>query len=327
MVVLDGKNVLITGGAGFIGSHLCDRLLREPLARLVAMDNLFLGRERNLEEAVKDKRFIFEKGDVTDLTLIKKSISKYSVEVVFHLAVIPLEASLEKPLWCFDQNVKMTQSVCEAIRQSKRKITLIAFSSSEVYGQARYVPIDERHPLCGHTPYAASKIASDALVHSYHCTFGLDTALVRPFNNYGPRQNDGSYAGVIPLTIRRILSGEKPVVYGDGKQTRDFIFVKDTADAAVAIYKEEQSRGEAFNLASGRQITIEKVIKLICRQMEYTGEVEYQEERPGDVRILEGSIEKAKDIIGFEPGVKFEEGVKETVKWYVDDAKYGSPIP
>lgn len=316
MLSLQNKNVLVTGGAGFIGSHLCDRLIDQSVARLVAVDNLFLGKESNLQPVGKHKNFVFARIDVTNLAAVKKIINQYQIEVIFHLAVVPLEVSLLRPAWCFTQNVKMTQNICEIIRQAARPITLIAYSSSEVYGSARYIPMDENHPLLCHTAYAASKLASDALVYSYYQTFGMDMAIVRPFNNYGPRQNEGSYAGVIPVTIKRIMNGEKPIIYGDGKQTRDFIFVGDTVAGTIKIYQNKKARGEIFNLASGQQIRIAKLIKTICREMKYQGKIAYHNERPGDVRKHQGDAAKAKKLLGFEPIVQFEDGIKKTVSWY-----------
>lgn len=309
--------MLVTGGAGFIGSHLCDQLIEQSVAKLVAVDNLFLGKKSNLQAVSRTrKNFLFAEIDVTNPAAIKKIIDRHRIEVIFHLAVVPLEVSLLKPDWCFTQNVKMTQNICEIIRQAARPITLVAYSSSEVYGSARYAPMDENHPLLCHTPYAASKLSSDVLVYSYYRTFGIDMALVRPFNNYGPRQNEGSYAGVIPITITRIMRGEKPIIYGDGKQTRDFIFVGDTVAGTIKIYQNKKSRGEVFNLASGQQISIAKLIKTICREMNYRGEIEHRSERPGDVRKHQGDASKAEKLLGFTPMVRFEEGIKKTVDWY-----------
>jgi UDP-glucose 4-epimerase len=316
MATLKDKNVLVTGGAGFIGSHLCDAIMKEPVAKLISVDNLFLGKESNLDIAKKFDNFIFERFDITNFNETQNLIDKYDIDVIFHLAVIPLEVSIERPIWCFEQNVHMTQSILEAIRKLNKPISLVAYSSSEAYGSAVYTPMDENHPLLPHTPYAASKAAADLIVYSYFKTFDLDVTIIRPFNNYGPRQNEGSYAGVIPLTIKRILNGEKPIIYDDGKQTRDFIYVTDTAKATIDIYKNEETRGEIINLALGRQIKIRKIIKIICNELGYTGNIEYRERRPGDVRVHEGSIEKVRKLIHFKPSINFTKGIKLTIDWY-----------
>ena len=316
MATLKDNNVLVTGGAGFIGSHLCDAIMKEPVAKLISVDNLFLGKESNLDKAKKFDNFAFKQFDITNFNETQNLIDKYDIDVIFHLAVIPLEVSIERPIWCFDQNVHMTQSILESIRNLNKPISLVAYSSSEAYGSAVYTPMDENHPLLSHTPYAASKAAADLIVYSYFKTFNLDVTIIRPFNNYGPRQNEGSYAGVIPLTIKRILNGEKPIIYGDGKQTRDFIYATDTAKATIDVYKNEESRGEIINLASGKQIKIEKIIKTICDEMRYTGNIEYREKRPGDVRVHEGSIERARQLIDFKPSINFTKGIKLTIDWY-----------
>jgi len=316
MAILKDKNVLVTGGAGFIGSHLCDAIMKEPVAKLISVDNLFLGKESNLDKAKKFDNFVFERFDITNFNETQNLIDKYDIDVIFHLAVIPLEVSIERPVWCFDQNVHMTQSILESMRNLNKPISLVVYSSSEAYGSAFYTPMDEMHPLLPHTPYAASKAASDLMVYSYFETFDFDVTIIRPFNNYGPRQNEGSYAGVIPLTIKRIHKGEKPIIYDDGKQTRDFIYVTDTAKATIDIYKNEETRGETINLASGRQIEIEEIIKTICDEMGYTGNIEYRERRPGDVQVHEGSIEKAKQLVDFKPSINFTKGIKLTIDWY-----------
>lgn len=316
MATLKDKNVLVTGGAGFIGSHLCDAIIKEPVSKLISVDNLFLGKESNLDKAKKFDNFIFERFDITNFNETQNLIDKYDIDVIFHLAVIPLEVSIERPIWCFDQNVHMMQSILEAIRKLNKPISLVAYSSSEAYGSAVYTPMDENHPLLSHTPYAASKAAADLIVYSYFKTFNLDVTIIRPFNNYGSRQNEGSYAGIIPLTIKRILNGEKPIIYDDGKQSRDFIYVTDTAKATIDIYKNEETRGEIINLASGRQIEIEEIIKTICDEMGYTGNIEYRERRLGDVQVHEGSIEKAKQLVDFKPSINFTKGIKLTIDWY-----------
>jgi UDP-glucose 4-epimerase len=194
--------------------------------------------------------------------------------------------------------------------------TLIHFSSSEACGTSLYAPMDENHPLNGLTPYAVSKAAGDRLILSYCRLFGIDAAILRPFNNYGPRQNEGSYAGVIPLTIKRILSGEAPVIYGDGKQTRDYLYVTETADAAVEIYNCQDSRGKVVNIASGSEISINRLVTLIAKYMGYSKAIVYENERPGDVRRFIASINLAHDLINFKPKINIENGIEATIEWY-----------
>jgi UDP-glucose 4-epimerase len=318
---LKNKSVLVTGGAGFIGSHLVDRLVADEPECIVVADNMFLGKEENLKEA----KSIFPmlkilKQDVTDYKGMKTIMEAEGTQVVFNLAVIPLLASIEKPAWTFTHNNEMTLAICELARHDCFD-TLIHFSSSEAYGTSVSGPMDENHPLNGTTPYAASKAACDLLVFSYCQTFGLDASIIRPFNNYGPRQNEQSYAGVIPLTIRRILENEPPVVFGDGKQTRDYLYVTDTASAAVKIYDCKNTRNRVLNIASGKEVSIEYLIGLIAKCIGYKGIILHEPDRPADVRRHIANIYLAEDLIDFKQTIKFEDGLKRTVEWYKENMR------
>lgn len=323
---LKNKSVLVTGGAGFIGSHLVDRLIKEEPDNLVVVDNFFIGKESNLKEARgKYPNLPIYNQDASDYEIMSEIMKNEGIEVVFNLAVVPLPASLTKPRWTFEQNVNITLSICELARNNYFD-TLIHFSSSEVYGTSEYAPMDEKHPLNGTTPYAASKAASDQLVFSYCRTFGIDASIIRPFNNYGPRQNEGSYAGVIPLTIKRILNNEASVIYGDGKQTRDYLYVTDTANATICIYNSKNTRNKVLNIASGKEISIEYVIKNIAKYLNCDKPIVYGRERPGDVRRHIANVYLAEDLIGFKPTVSLEEGLKLTVEWYKNNLKIKSQI-
>ncbi len=313
---LKGKSVMVTGGAGFIGSHLVDRLVEEEPSRIVVCSNMFLGSRNNLAGA--EARFDGIKlyvVDVADYDAVLEIVKDDGVDVVFNLAVIPLPTSLEKPEWTIEENVRMTTSICRLAREGLIS-TLVQFSSSEAYGSARYSPMDESHPLNPETPYAASKAATDHIVLSYARTFGIDVSVVRPFNNYGPRQNWGKYAGIIPLTIKRIMTGEPITVYGDGMQTRDFIYVTDTAEAVVRIAKSEKTRGLVLNVATGKEVAMIDLLNMIAEAMDYTEPFKHVEARPGDVRRHIAGVELIKELIGFEPRVGIEEGIKTTVAWY-----------
>jgi UDP-glucose 4-epimerase len=197
--------------------------------------------------------------------------------------------------------------------------TLVHFSSSEAYGTLVIDPMPETHPLYPHTPYAASKAATDHLVYSYYKSFGIDEVIVRPYNNYGARQNEKFYAGVIPITINRILSGETPIIYGDGLQTRDFIYVTDTTRATIAIYNSLNTRGLAINIGTGIETTINDYVYEIARQLDYSGDIIHTPTaRIGDVQRHKSDISLARRVIGFEPRVSVREGIKMTVEWYKD---------
>lgn len=309
--------VLVTGGAGFIGSHVVDELAKKDPEVVIVVDNLFLGREENLVDAseVLGSRFELVKQDCADYSLMKKLIGNHRIDVVFNWAVIPLPTSLEKPLWTWEQNIRMTQVLCELAREGELE-TLIHCSSSEAYGSGIGGPMPETHTLDPKTSYAASKAATDHLVQSYIHTFEIDASIIRPFNNYGPRQNEKTYAAVIPLTIIRILKGEKPIIHGDGDQTRDFVYVTDTAKAAIKILESKNTRGKIVNVGSGRETTINEVIEQICSIMGYDGEIERTDPRPGDVRRHQADISLARQLIDYEPQVSFEKGMENTVDWF-----------
>lgn len=313
---LKNKSVLVTGGAGFIGSHLVDRVIRDDPDNVVVVDNFFLGKNRNLGDARADfENLRIYREDASNLERMSEITGNANVDVLFNLAAIPLPASLRKPRWTFEQNVNITLTVCEMARKELFE-TLVHFSSSEAYGTSEYAPMDETHPLNATTPYAASKAASDLLVHSYCKTFGIDASIVRPFNNYGPRQNEGTYAGVIPRTIRRILNGEPPMIYGDGKQTRDYLYVTDTVQAAILVYDSKATRGRVLNVASGREVSIETLISIVAKQLDCHMPVVYEPERPGDVARHIANIYLAEDILGFSPTVDLDRGLELTIAWY-----------
>jgi UDP-glucose 4-epimerase len=313
---LTGKSTLVTGGAGFIGSHLVDRIVQESPGNLVVVDNLFLGKEENLEQARQAFPALkLYRQDACDYEAMKRILAAENVEVMFNLAVVPLPTSLERPRWTVDVNVAITTVACELLRQAYYQ-TLIHFSSSEAYGSAQYVPMDEKHPLLPSTPYAASKAASDHVVLSYWETFGIDAAIVRPFNNFGPRQNEGTYAGVIPVVIRAALQGDPVIIYGDGEQTRDFIFVGDVAHAAVCVYEEPATRGQVINIATGHELSINRLVREMLAILDVDVPIVYEAPRPGDVRRHCGSVDLARRLIGFQPHVALNDGLVETVNWY-----------
>jgi UDP-glucose 4-epimerase len=316
--MISGQNVLVTGGAGFIGSHLVDALASESPKNLVVVDNLFLGKKENLADAQKNyKNLHFMIEDAGNFDAMRSILKEYKVDIVFNLAVIPLPKSLEEPAWSVHENIKITTNVCELGRQGYYK-KLVHFSSSEAYGSAVEIPMNEEHPLIPSTPYAASKAASDYIALSYFKTFGLETVIVRPFNNYGPRQNEGSYAGVIPIVIRKIKQGEPVEIFGDGEQTRDFLYVKETAKATLKLCQAEDAVGRIINLASGKETSVNALVKMMIRIMSLKDyPIHHTHPRPGDIRRHCGGIRLANQLIGFEPEIQMEEGLRETIHWYL----------
>lgn len=317
MASIKDKNVLVTGGAGFIGSHLCDGLLTQGAAKVVCLDNFFLGKMENIEDALSHDNFVLYRDDARNFGVLQAIMEKEEIEVVFNMATIALNYSFFNPFDAYMVNVEIANTLLELLKVGAYK-TLIHTSSSEAYGTAQYSPMDENHPTDPTTPYAAGKAAADLMVQSFYKVLGLDISIVRPFNNYGPRQNaEGSLAAIIPATARRIKEGGMPMVEGDGKQTRDFIYVEDTVRGLILAYEKEESRGKIINLGSGKDISINSLLQGICDYMNYSGEWEHRPARTSDVRNLCADSKRAKSILGFEPQVDFEEGIRKTLDWYI----------
>lgn len=316
MPSIKGKNILVTGGAGFIGSHLCDELLKRGAGRVVCLDNFFLGKMENIADALTHENFVLYRDDARQFGVMQSVLEKEKIEIVFNMATIALNYSFFNPFDAYMVNVQIANTLLELLKVGAYK-TLIHTSSSEAYGTAQYSPMDENHPTDPTTPYAAGKAAADMMIHSFSKVLNLDIAIVRPFNNYGPRQNaEGPLAGIIPATAKRLKNGGKPVVNGDGEQTRDFLYVKDTVRGLILAYEREESRGMIINLGSGYDMTMNALLQGICDYMGYSGEWEHREERTSDVRNLCANIGRARKILGFEPQMSFEDGIRETLDWY-----------
>jgi UDP-glucose 4-epimerase len=317
-----GKSVLITGGAGFIGSHLVDRVLRDDPATLVVVDNFFLGHESNLTSALAARPDLeVVRLDASDLAAMQDVVAAHRTDVVFDLAVIPLPTSLTYPAWTVRTNVGIATTFCELARRGLVE-RLVHCSSSEAYGTARYVPMDESHPHDAITPYAASKSAADHIIESYVQTFGIDATIVRPFNNFGPRQNPGSYAGIIPIVVQRVLSGTPIEIHGDGEQTRDFIFAPETADMIMRVFASEASRGRVLNVASGVETSINELVRRLLDVLDAPEHpVVHTEGRPGDVRRHCADVTLARKLLDYEPRAMTDEDLLATVTWYREMAR------
>lgn len=316
MLSLKNKNILVTGGAGFIGSHLVDELIKEKVNKIVVVDNLFLGKLENLTGARENfKNVVFYKKDASQYNWMREIISKGKIDIIYNLATKALPYSFINPNETYMVNVNLADTLLKLLKEKRYK-TLIHFSSSEVYGTSQTVAMSESHPLNPHTSYAAGKASADLQILAWHKFFGLDIAIIRPFNTYGPRQNEGFYAAVIPITIKRILTGQKPILESNGQQTRDFIYVQDVVRAAIEIYRHRNTRGKVINIATGKETSIKFIINLITKSLNYYGPIIRKPERVGDVRRHCADISLAKKLIGFKPTINFIQGLKQTINWY-----------
>jgi UDP-glucose 4-epimerase len=307
--------MLITGGAGFIGSHLCEKYSQEGHV-VLCLDNFMSGNLMNVRHLLDYKNFKLVKGDIRDFDLLEKVIR--DVDVVFHLAAqIHVDRSYIEPKLTYEINVMGTQNILEAARLYDAKRVIVA-STSEVYGSAQYAPIDEKHPLNAPHPYGASKIAADRMCHAYIQTYGMDISVMRLFNVFGPRQRDFGYGGVISIFTRRVLSGIPPIIYGDGHQTRDYTYIKDAIKAYDAVLNCNEPLREPINFGSSKEVSILNLANMIIELCGEKGNEKpvHVEPRIGEVKRLIANATKAKELLGWEPNYDFKEGLREFIQWY-----------
>lgn len=308
------KRILVTGGAGFIGSHLTEDLVKSGYPVKI-MDDFSTGSVNNIMELFNYKNFKMIRGSVTDKELVSKATA--DIDVIFHLAAqVHVDRSVIEPRRTFEVNTLGTLNVLDAALENN--IELVAYAStSEVYGSAQYTPMDENHPLNPASPYAASKAAADRLCFSYYNTYKLPVVIVRCFNTYGPRQKGSGYAAAIPKFLRRSLSHLPPIIYGDGLQTRDYMYVKDTVKAYKLVLNSPESvLGQAINFGTGQEISILDLSKTIVQLSGNHFTPVHTSARPGEVKRLCADITKAKKTLGFEPDYTIKKGLQEFIKWY-----------
>lgn len=312
------KRVLVTGADGFIGSHLTELLVREGYqVRALALYNSF--NDWGWLETIKDLNKVdVVTGDIRD-PFFCNEITK-NIDIVFHLAaLIAIPFSYKAPQSYVETNVTGTLNICKAALENKVK-RVMHTSTSEVYGTARYVPIDEKHPLQPQSPYSASKIGADAMAMSFYLSFGLPVTIARPFNTFGPRQ---SARAVIPTIISQIASGKKEISLGDVTPTRDFNFVEDTCLGMLKVATSEKTIGQTVNIGSNREISIEDTFNLIKKIMNKNDVQLIKDEnriRPtnSEVHRLWCDNTLVKSLTGFEPKFSLEEGMRQTVEWFLN---------
>ncbi len=305
------KKVLITGGAGFIGSNLAEELAEGN--QVVILDDLSTGRMENIRGLLENNNVRFIKGSTTDFNLLRQSFR--DVDYVFHQAAIPgVPASVKDPVTSNIVNINGTLNVFVAARDNGvRKV--VCASSCAVYGDTEVIPTAETAQLNPKSPYAVTKLAGEYYCSVFNEVYNMPSVSLRYFNVYGPRQDPGSeYAAVIPKFITRALAGEPLVIYGDGLQTRDFVFVRDVVKANI-MAAENRETG-VFNIGSGEAITVNELASVIVKLCGKNLEMMHIEPREGDIMHSQASIEKA-GRIGYKPEYGLEEGLKETIEWDV----------
>jgi len=306
------KSVLVTGGAGFIGSHLVEKLVARG-AKVTVLDNFSTGKKENLSQFKNKIELI--KGSITNKKIVKKCVA--NVDVVFHLAAIPsVPRSFQFPIETTKVNLDGTLNILEEASNAKVK-RLIFASSSSVYGDSPVLPKYEELPPNPLSPYATSKLGGELYCKIFSKMGKIETVSLRFFNVYGPRQDPNSqYAAVIPNFIKKLLQGEKPVIFGSGEQTRSFTYVSDVVDAMVLAAGKEGINGEVINIASRERISINDLLDIVATRVKIKIIPQYLPPRKGDILHSYGEIKKAEKILNFRPSITLEEGIKMVVRQY-----------
>lgn len=312
--------ILVTGGAGFIGGHLAERFVGDghDVVVLDTLDSFYdVGIKRhNIETAREagaetDGSYELLEASVTDPAAVLDAVS--GVDVVFHQAAqAGVRVSVDDPKTAHRVNVDGTMNVLEAARKTDVRRVVHA-SSSSVYGKPEYLPYDEAHPTEPVSPYGASKLAAEHYTRVYNEVYGLPTVSLRYFTVYGPRMRPNM---AFTNFVSRCLHGESPVIYGDGTQTRDFTYVKDIADANAALLERGNADGEVVNIGSGGRITIDELARVIRDEIDPSIDIVYDDAREGDAEHTHADVEKARELLDYEPSVSIKEGARKFVAWY-----------
>jgi len=320
------SRVLVTGGAGFIGSNLVDRLVREGY-RVGILDDFSTGEISNIDSGDIEKgRVQIHRGDITDYQFVRAVVKDY--EAIYHEAALPSVArSIEDPILVNNVNVTGTLNLLKSAVDLKVKKVVYA-SSSSVYGESAKLPKVETMASLPVSPYGASKLAAENYCRVFAKVYGLQTVCLRYFNVYGPRQKYGHYSGVIPIFITRLANDLPPVIFGDGEQLRDFTFVEDVVEANLLALRREVSAGEVLNIASGGTTSINELATLLAELMGKPQILaEHAAERPGDIRASHADIGSAREVLGYEPKFVPAQGLPTVIKWFSPDRAFMAKEP
>jgi UDP-glucose 4-epimerase len=307
----DRQVILVTGGAGFIGSHLVDRLVSRGY-KTVILDNLSSGTLNNLGSHLKNGNAKLMKGDVRNMNDVRKALT--SVDLVFHLAaIVSVPYSVQNPEITHEVNAGGTRNLLEASAKSNVKC-FVYVSSSAVYGEPQYLPVDEDHPTNPMSPYAETKIRGEDYCREYQEKYGLRTVTLRFFNVYGQRQDDSGNSGVITRFIKNLRENKPPIIYGDGEQTRDFIHVSDSVQALLLSMNNPVAFGQTFNIGSGERVKIRQLCELVMGKLGAEIKPVYEEPRSGEIKNSYANIAKAERILGFKPKISLEKGLEDLAR-------------
>ena len=300
--------VVVTGGAGFIGSHLVDRLIVEGY-EVIVLDNLSTGKIENVQHHLNNQKFNLVRGDVQNSRDVNKAIK--DADIVFHLAAfVNVPLSIENPMLANNVNMRGTLNLLQASLK-KNIARFIYVSTCAVYGEACYLPISEEHPTAPLSPYGVSKLAAEQYCKVFNRIFGLKTVCLRYFNVYGPRQFKGPYSAVITHYIDRLRENEPPIIYGNGEQTRDFLYVEDAVEACMLSLSSENCVGEVINIGTGIKTTINELANLLIKLMKKAHIAPiYAAPRKEDIKHSYANISNAQKMLGYKPKVTLKKGLK-----------------
>ena len=310
------NKVLVTGAAGFIGSHLSELLTKEGF-QVIAYDKYnSLGTFGWLDKSKYKKERQFALGDIRDFDHINKFIKQCN-HIIHLAALISIPYSYLSPSAFIDTNIRGTYNILEASLKSKKFENLISTSTSEIYGSAKYTPIDENHPILGQSPYSASKIGADHLALSYYLSYGLNVNLIRPFNTYGPRQ---SFRAIIPTITKQALSKNKYFQLGNLSPKRDFTYVADTCDAFLKLLKKQKKYGEIYNIGSNSNISNKYLLDMICKKLNITKKIKKDNKRvrPTKSEVVELLCDNSKFTKKFnwKPKISLSDGLDQYIDWF-----------
>lgn len=311
---LTGKRVMVTGGAGFIGSHLVDQLVARD-NQVVIVDDFSYGKEAYIAHHRGNPQVQIERANICDRAEMVRLAA--GVDAILHLAVICLRTGLHDPIRAHEVNATGSLNMCQAALQNKVERFLYV-STGEVYGSALYYPLDEVHPMQPTNVYGAAKAAGELYALSYYKTYGLPTATVRLFNTYGPReQSEGTRAEVIPRFVLRTMAGLRPVIFGNGKQSRDFTYVDDIVRGILLAAESDALVGQAVNLARGQDVDITTLCHLILKKLGRTDiePLRLHEDRPADIEKIQADVTKAKEVLGFVAETDIDAGLDRYIAW------------
>lgn len=317
-------NLLVTGGAGFIGSNFVKEVLLKDNVNVTVLDALtYAGNKKNFSKKVWDNpRFTFIEGNILDYELVSRIMD--SQDIVVHFAAYThIDRSIDLSDPFIDTDFRGTHILLESARRHTIK-RFVHISTSEVYGSAVDIPMDEEHPIRPQSPYAAAKAGADRLVYSYYITYNLPSVIIRPFNNYGNNQYPEK---LIPYFITNALNGKPLPIYGRGENTRDFLWVEDCVDGIIKALETGGIDGEVINLGTGLDFSVnyiaEKILDILGKDRSL---IELVGDRPGHVKRLIASYKKAEKLLGWRPAVEFDKGLKRTVDWYVKNREWWEEI-